>query len=102
MPDKNYNVDDILREVRRKQADPPVQKSRPAPAREDWSDQDEDVVEYQPRRTRARREAPAPPPEERRPRRAAREDWPPEEEEYEPPRRTQTRRETPEIGRAHV
>ena len=96
MPDKNYNVDDILREVRRKQADPPVQKSRPAPAREDWSDQDEDVVEYQPRRTRARREAPAPPPEERRPRRAAREDWPPEEEEeYEPPRRTQARREVP-------
>ena len=57
MPDKNYNVDDILREVRRKQADPPVQKSRPAPAREDWTDQDEDVVEDPPRRTRAKRSA---------------------------------------------
>ena len=67
MPDKNYSVDDILRELRQKQASAPRETARPkgqkprsAPARQDWpEDEEEDVVEYQPSRPKAsRREEP--------------------------------------------
>ena len=102
MPDKNYNVDDILREIRRKQGgpsrgtsapEPEEQKPRSAALREEPPE--EDVVEYRPARRRtSRREEPR----AEEPRRfAPRADWPEEEdeEEYQPPRRRTSRREEP-------
>ena len=93
MPDKNYNVDDILQEIRRKQGGASRDASAPKPKKQapraSLPEEDEDVVEYQPRRREASTEAHRS--------RSVREDWPEEEDEpeYQPPRRKPTRRETP-------
>ena len=93
MPDKNYNVDDILQEIRRKQGGASRDVSAPKPKKQapraSLPEEDEDVVEYQPRRREASTEAHRT--------RSVREDWPEEEDEpeYQPPRRKSARRETP-------
>ena len=85
MPDKNYNVDDILQEIRRKQGGASRDASAPKPKKQapraSLPEEDEDVVEYQPSRPKAsRREEPEPQPR-RKARTAPQEDWPGEEDE---------------------